>query len=161
MMVFPFRGGFYIAIVSQGSDSPELSKVEIKLTLPVIVIVSRMVDDSIQRLECLPAQYGERHSLPFEKAIIDDDTNKRLGCVWPTWCLSRDLEVNDFDVVIVASDDYSPPLNWDQYLRWVVQRGFVGVVVNDGIFKGKGMPLSYPLLQAIVGFSPKTLEVPI
>lgn len=65
----------------------------------------------------------------------------RLGCVWPTHVLSRDLEVADNDVVIVASDDYSPPINWDSYLRWVVAAGFNSLVADDGIFKSKGMPL--------------------
>lgn len=57
----------------------------------------------------------------------------RKGVVDPLNKMLEDFEVNDNDIMIVASDDFYPPPSWDFYLENEAMENFNGVLkVNDG-----------------------------
>lgn len=69
--------------------------------------------------------------------LITLNTNK-IGVCYPSYQLSSNLGVKmgkaeDNDIVIFASDDFSPPQSWDTYLiNKLKDKGDVGLMVRDG-----------------------------
>lgn len=50
----------------------------------------------------------------FDVTVVNTD---KIGVCYPSYVLSSNLECeNDSDIVIFASDDFKPPVNWDNYL---------------------------------------------
>ena len=50
----------------------------------------------------------------FDVVVVNTD---KIGVCYPSYILSSNLECeNDSDIVIFASDDFKPPVNWDNYL---------------------------------------------
>ena len=69
----------------------------------------------------------------FEVIVVGDE---RKGPVWPTHCLARQLKGKPKDIVILVSDDFYAPQNWDQWLRSVFKNYDGGIMVNDGYQQG-------------------------
>jgi len=63
---------------------------------------------------------------------------KRIGVCYPSYVLSSNLgitmgECKDEDIVILASDDFLPPYEWDVYLiNKLKDKGDVALMVRDG-----------------------------
>ena len=56
----------------------------------------------------------------------------RKGVCYPYYMLSSKLEGNNDDIVVFASDDFSPPYNWDSYLLNKLNGREACLMVNDG-----------------------------
>ena len=56
----------------------------------------------------------------------------RKGVCYPSYMLSSKLEGNNDDIVVFASDDFSPPYNWDSYLLNKLNGREACLMVNDG-----------------------------
>ncbi len=68
----------------------------------------------------------------------------RLGPVWPVFQLCKQLVAEDDDIVILGTDDFLPPLGWDQFI--FNRLNYCGaLVVNDGI-KTKGRLMTLPIM---------------
>lgn len=68
--------------------------------------------------------------LPDSKIIISN--SKRSGVCYPSYLLSSELEPNSEDIIILASDDFIPPNNWDEYVvNKLKSKGGV-LMVRDG-----------------------------
>lgn len=63
--------------------------------------------------------------------IIVVKTDKK-GVCYPCYMLSSQLEADDNDVVVFASDDYIPPTGWDSYLIEKLKGREGGILINDG-----------------------------
>jgi hypothetical protein len=59
-------------------------------------------------------------------------TTDRRGVCYPSYMLSKDLEGENDDIVILASDDYLPPNNWNSYLKEKLYNREGGILINDG-----------------------------
>jgi len=56
----------------------------------------------------------------------------RKGVCYPSYMLSSQLEGNNDDIVVFASDDFSPPNNWDKYLEEKLNGKEGALFVRDG-----------------------------
>lgn len=54
------------------------------------------------------------------------------GVCLPSYKLSSTLEAEDSDIVVFASDDFTPPNNWDEYLVEKLKNKTGALLVNDG-----------------------------
>lgn len=69
------------------------------------------------------------------------------GVCFPAYCLSRNLEAEDNDVVILASDDFFPPKNWDKTIVGLIGKDRDCVLlVNDGIQKYPAGVVTFPIM---------------
>jgi len=69
------------------------------------------------------------------------------GVCFPAYCLSRNLEAEDSDIVILASDDFFPPKNWDKTIVGLVGKDKNCVLlVNDGIQKYPARVITFPIM---------------
>lgn len=66
-----------------------------------------------------------------DRIIISSDP-KRIGVCLPAYELSSTLVGGKDDIVILASDDFLPPQNWDQYLIDKLNRKEGVLFVRDG-----------------------------
>lgn len=74
--------------------------------------------------------------------------NTKPGVCYPSYCLSSTLEANDEDLVVFASDDFHPPINWDSYLAKQLNHDENKVlVVNDGIQKYPNKVVTIPIMH--------------
>ena len=55
-------------------------------------------------------------STDIKEDIIISDNPGRIGVCYPSYLLTKDLECLDSDIIILASDDFVPPINWDTYV---------------------------------------------
>lgn len=63
--------------------------------------------------------------------VIVVKTDKK-GVCYPCYMLSSQLEADNSDVVVFASDDYIPPTGWDSYLIEKLKDREGGLLINDG-----------------------------
>lgn len=69
--------------------------------------------------------------------IIKEQTDN-IGVCYPAYKLTSNIgilfgECSEYDIIILASDDFLPPLNWDLYLiNKLKNKGNVGLFVRDG-----------------------------
>jgi len=62
--------------------------------------------------------------------VVEHD---KPGVVFPLNAILKDFKANDKDIMIVPSDDFYPPTNWDFYLEREAMENFNGVLkINDG-----------------------------
>jgi hypothetical protein len=64
----------------------------------------------------------------FENVFIVGD--ERKGPAYASYVLGKELLTDFEDILILASDDFYPPLNWAEYLKSVPFKG--ALLVNDG-----------------------------
>jgi hypothetical protein len=64
------------------------------------------------------------------KVKVTGDEN--LGVVYPIYELSKDLKLNDKDIVIVVCDDVECPENWDEYLVDEFKLWNGALMIRDG-----------------------------
>lgn len=58
---------------------------------------------------------------------------ERLGPVWAIHQLTHQVEGEDGDIIIVATDDFLPPHRWDEFI-WDKLRGTKSaLMINDGV----------------------------
>jgi hypothetical protein len=78
--------------------------------------------------------------LEYEPVDCSFNENKRKkGVVEPLFILSSQLKeenLSDDSIIIAASDDFIPPVNWDMYLNEKITRRNAVFQVNDGEMKG-------------------------
>lgn len=73
-------------------------------------------------------------------------TNNNIpGVCYPCYCLSSTFKANPNDIVIFASDDFSPPTNWDTFLEKQFTTDAV-LVVNDGIQMYPNKVVTIPIM---------------
>ena len=66
----------------------------------------------------------------FDVVVVNTD---KIGVCYPSYILSSNLVCeNDSDIVIFASDDFKPPVNWDKYLIKKLHHKSGGLLVRDG-----------------------------
>jgi len=66
----------------------------------------------------------------FDVTVVNTD---KIGVCYPSYVLSSNLECkNDSDIIIFASDDFNPPVNWDNYLIKKMDGKSGGLIVRDG-----------------------------
>ena len=68
---------------------------------------------------------------PEMKVFITDKPYK-VGVAYPSYFLSSKLELNESDIVVFASDDFIPPVNWDNYVKTKLDNRDGCLMVNDG-----------------------------
>lgn len=60
--------------------------------------------------------------------------NTKPGVCFPSYCLSLNVQLNDNDIVIFASDDFFPPIAWDMFVYSQLDNESEKIlIVNDGI----------------------------
>ena len=59
----------------------------------------------------------------------------RPGVAWPIYNLSKDLVVQDDDIIVIVMDDLYPPDHWDTKLKEHLRNETAVLLVNDGIHK--------------------------
>lgn len=83
------------------------------------------------------------------KELVDFDTiitnNVVPGVCYPCYCLSSTFTANENDIVIFASDDFTPPNDWDVFLENNFTENKV-LVVNDGIQKYPNKVVTIPIM---------------
>ncbi len=79
--------------------------------------------------------------------FIADNPNK--GVVKPLYTLTKDLRLQRENIIIVPSDDFHPPMNWDMYLKEKMDNFYGILKVNDGHMKDIiSIPvMKYPALE--------------
>ncbi len=63
---------------------------------------------------------------------IVTETNGKIGVCLPSYLLSSTFDYNENDIIIFASDDFSAPQNWDEYLINKFNGRQGGLFVRDG-----------------------------
>ena len=66
----------------------------------------------------------------FEDVYVCGDKIK--GVAFPSYVLSTNLKAAPNDIIILASDDFFAPKNWDSYLKKAFKRFNGCLLVNDG-----------------------------
>lgn len=61
----------------------------------------------------------------------------RPGVVYPAYQITKDILLNDKDIVILASDDILAPQHWDDWINDQFNRFSGCLVVNDGFQTGQ------------------------
>lgn len=59
---------------------------------------------------------SEEHKTQLDEYDTIIDNSNKEGVCYSSYCLTKDLELNDTDIIILASDDFFPPDKWDEYL---------------------------------------------
>jgi len=69
----------------------------------------------------------------------------RLGPVWPVYQLCKQLTANDDDIVILGTDDFSPPEGWDDFI--LKRLDYCGaLIINDGVRKRGDRLMTLPIM---------------
>lgn len=77
--------------------------------------------------------------------IITVSTDK-IGVCYPSYQLSSTTEGNNGDIVVFASDDFLPPLNWDEYLIKKLSGKEGGLMVRDGYQLPDSSNMQFPAI---------------
>lgn len=81
----------------------------------------------------------------FEHRIIEVKTD-RIGVCYPSYALSSTTDGSEGDIVVFASDDFLPPLNWDSYLISKLNEKEGGLIVRDGYQLPDSSNMQYPAI---------------
>jgi len=81
---------------------------------------TKVVVDSVEDAEILK---------DFKPMVVN---NTIKGIVYPLFQLLKDFKANPRDIMVVPSDDFYPPINWDMYLREKMLTMKMVLQVNDG-----------------------------
>lgn len=77
--------------------------------------------------------------------IITNNTTP--GVCYPSYCLSSTTRANDNDIIILASDDFIPPKNWDKFLLTNLHTTTPTLLlVNDGIQPVDAQLVTIPIM---------------
>ena len=68
---------------------------------------------------------------PSDRCIVTE-TRGKIGVCLPSYLLSSTFDYDENDIIIFASDDFSTPENWDEYLISKFNRRQGGLFVRDG-----------------------------
>jgi len=90
-----------------------------------------------QNVRTYVAVNSQNDSVTVKSILGKDDKviivkTDRKGVCYPSYMLSSQLEGNNDDIVVFASDDFSPPYNWDSYLLNKLNGREACLMVNDG-----------------------------
>ena len=77
--------------------------------------------------------------------IISDQPN-RIGVCYPCYLLSSNLIGNNDDIVVFASDDFTPPKDWDTYLLNKLKDKDGVLMVFDGYQKPDSSNMLHPVV---------------
>jgi len=91
-------------------------------------------------------QKADNPSEIFTKVCVDDESDinslrpfeviinatKRKGVTSAAYTLTKDLEVNDSDIIILASDDFVPPESYDTWIKKQLSHYNGTLIVRDG-----------------------------
>ena len=95
------------------------------------------MDNAVHPMEVktLVAVDSQEHADMLDGYHVIVTENPRHGITVPLYILSDSIMAKGDDIIIVPSDDFFPPTNWDMYLRETFYE-FDGVFkVNDGYMK--------------------------
>ena len=81
----------------------------------------------------------------YDYRIIEVNTD-RIGVCYPSYALSSTTEGNIGDIVVFASDDFLPPMNWDTYLLSKLKEREGGLIVRDGYQLPDSSNMQYPAI---------------
>ena len=81
-----------------------------------------------------------------ENDIIRLTPSDVKGVCYPCYQLTSKLEINDDDIVIFASDDFTPPVGWDNYLYAKLRNKVGCLMVRDGY----QLPDSSNMLEPVI-----------
>ena len=80
----------------------------------------------------------------FDVVVVNTD---KIGVCYPSYILSSNLICeNDSDIVIFASDDFKPPVNWDKYLIDKLNKKSGGLMVRDGYQLPDSSNMQFPCI---------------
>lgn len=71
--------------------------------------------------------------LAYNKNLNIKVTGESVGITTPIYALSKDLQANDEDIVIVVCDDINCIEHWDEYFRQEFSKHSGCLYINDGI----------------------------
>lgn len=72
---------------------------------------------------------------------------KQIGVCYPSYKLSSNLKsLNDYDIIILASDDFSPPQDWDKYLINKLKGKEGCLMVRDGYQLPNSSNMQFPCI---------------
>jgi hypothetical protein len=72
------------------------------------------------------------------------------GVAFPSYVLASKLKAHPQDIVILASDDFFPPQNWDTYLKKEFQNFNGCLLVNDGYQYGQCVTLPIMTFECLI-----------
>lgn len=82
-----------------------------------------------ENIKTLVAVDTPEHASQIREFTANIVKNPRKGITKPLHYLTNSLTVDDKDIIVVPSDDFYPPDNWDTYL---IEKEFDCLQVNDG-----------------------------
>ncbi|MCX8130424.1 MAG: hypothetical protein N3I35_10030 [Clostridia bacterium] len=85
--------------------------------------------------------------------IMEEDIivigNERKGLAYAAYCLTSRLQAREKDIVILSSDDFFPPKDWDQYLEEKFADFSGCILVRDGFHdfnRNETVPVTLPIM---------------
>jgi len=88
-------------------------------------------------------EYFKDKDLQFRVITVNTE---RIGVCYPSYALSSTTEGVNGDLVVFASDDFLPPINWDTYLISKLNSKEGGLIVRDGYQLPDSSNMQYPAI---------------
>jgi hypothetical protein len=83
---------------------------------------------------------------PLPKQFKTKITGDIQGVAYHAYQLTKNLNLPDNDIIILTSDDITPPPNWDNYLTKILYNKTQALHVNDGYIKQDSITI--PIMTA-------------